>query len=107
MRLENSGLLQGLAHRNKAGQHVSCQRELLEVTAKIKEITMKTDGVRFEEIRNQILSLDMGGQRRLITEVFPQVWERACTDPSCFLKLKELVDSHTVRQYDQMHMGGI
>jgi len=68
---------------------------------------METDGVSFEEIKNRIVNLDIADQRRLITEVIPEVWERACADPSCFLKLKELVDSHTWRQYDKMHMSGI
>ena len=68
---------------------------------------MSTDGVNFENIKNQIANLDIDDQRRLITEVLPEVWERACADPSCFLKLKELVDTTAWRHYDEMHMGGI
>jgi len=68
---------------------------------------MSTDGVNLEKIKNQIANLDIDDQRRLITEVLPEVWDRACTDPSCFIKLKELVDSAAWRPYDEMHMGGI
>jgi len=68
---------------------------------------MNTNGMNFEEIKNNIVNLDIADQRRLITEVIPEVWERACADPSCFLKLKELVDNHVTQPYDEMHMGGI
>ena len=68
---------------------------------------MSTDGMSFEEIKNKIANLDIHDQRRLIREMIPKVWEKACADPSCFLKLKELVDSTAWRPYDEMHMGGI
>jgi len=61
----------------------------------------------FEEIKDTVMSLDEGDQKRLITEVVPQVWGRACDDPSCALKLKELVDRDIMRPYDEMFMGGI
>jgi len=68
---------------------------------------MNTNGMNFEEIKNNIVNLDIADQRRLITEVVPEVWEKTCDDPSCFLTLKELVDSHVMRPYEEMHMGGI
>jgi len=46
----------------------------------------------FEEIRDTIISMGEGEQKRLIIEVVPQVWERVSNDASCALKLKELVD---------------
>jgi hypothetical protein len=46
----------------------------------------------FEEIRDTIISMGEGEQKRLIIEVVPQVWERVSDDASCALKLKELVD---------------
>ncbi len=61
----------------------------------------------FEEIRNTVMTLDISDQKRLITEVVPQVWGRACDDPSCALKLKELVDRDIARPYDETFMGGI
>jgi hypothetical protein len=54
--------------------------------------------------------LDANDQKRLITEVVPKIWESACEDPACALKLKELVDlvdMDIVRPYDEMFMGGI
>lgn len=61
----------------------------------------------FNEIKDTIMSMDTDDQRRLITEVVPQMWDRACEDRSCALKLKELVDRDIVRPYDGMFMGGI
>ena len=63
--------------------------------------------MNFEEIKGSIMNLDTGDKRRLILEVVPEVWGNVCDDPSCALKLKELVDSDIVRPYDEMHMGGI
>ncbi len=61
----------------------------------------------FEEIKDSIINMDIDDQKRLITEVVPQVWGKACDDRSCALKLKELVDKDIVRPYDEMFMGGI
>ena len=61
----------------------------------------------FDEIKDTILNLDTVDQKRLIMEVVPQVWGRACDDPSCALKLRELVDRDIMRPYDEMFMGGI
>ena len=61
----------------------------------------------FEEIKAAIMTMDANDQKRLITEVVPQIWESACEDPACALKLKELVDKDIVRPYDEMFMGGI
>ena len=61
----------------------------------------------FEEIKDSIMSLETDDQKRLITEVVPQVWGNACDDPSCALKLKELVDGDIERPYYEMHMYGI
>lgn len=61
----------------------------------------------FDEIKDTILNLDTVDQKRLMMEVVPQVWGRACDDPSCALKLRELVDRDIMRPYDEMFMGGI
>ena len=49
---------------------------------------MSTDGMSFKEIKNIIVNLDIDDQRRLIKEVIPEEWEKACADPSCFLTQK-------------------
>ena len=61
----------------------------------------------FEEIKDSIINMDADDQKRLITEVVPQVWENACDDPTCALRLKDLVDRDIVRPYDELFMGGI
>ncbi len=61
----------------------------------------------FEEIKAEIMNMDANDRRRLIVEVVPQIWESACEDPACALKLKQLVDTDIVRPYDEMFMGGI
>lgn len=35
-------------------------------------------------------------------EVVPQAWGRACDDPSCALKLRELVDRDIMRPYEEI-----
>ena len=61
----------------------------------------------FEEIKTAIMNMDTNDRKRLIMEVVPQIWESACEDSACALKLKELVDMDIVRPYDEMFMGGI
>lgn len=61
----------------------------------------------FEEIKAEIMNMDANDRKRLIVEVVPQIWESACEDPACALKLKQLVDTDIVRPYDEMFMGGI
>jgi hypothetical protein len=61
----------------------------------------------FEEIKSAILSLCAEDQKRLITEVVPQLWQKACTDSSCLAKMRELVDEETIKNYKEQHMDGI
>ncbi len=61
----------------------------------------------FEEIKTAILTLNSEDQKRLITEVIPQIWQKACTDETCLLKMRELVDEETVKGYREQHMDGI
>jgi hypothetical protein len=61
----------------------------------------------FEEIKTAILNLGAEDQKRLIKEVVPQIWQKACTDESCLVKMRELVDEETVKGYREQHMNGI
>jgi len=61
----------------------------------------------FEEVKDFIMNMDTDDQKRLITEVVPEVWRSACDDVSCALKLKKLVDKDIVRPYDEIFMSGI
>jgi len=61
----------------------------------------------FDEIKTAILNLGNEDQKRLITEVIPQIWQKACADKTCLLKMRELVDEETVKGYREQHMDGI
>ena len=61
----------------------------------------------FEEAKSAVMSLSGADQRRLIVEVIPQIWPKACVDDSCVDKVRELVDEATVKRYKEEHMGSI
>lgn len=61
----------------------------------------------FEEVKAAVLKLSEADQKRLIMEVVPQIWPKACIDDSCVDKVRELVDEATVKKYKEQHMGGI
>jgi hypothetical protein len=61
----------------------------------------------FEDIKTAILNLSSEDQKRLITEVVPQIWQNACTDKACLVKMRELVDEETVKGYREQHMDAI
>ncbi len=61
----------------------------------------------FEEVKAAVLSLSEADQKRLITEIVPEIWPRACTDDACLVKMRELVDEETVKNYRAQNMGGI
>lgn len=61
----------------------------------------------YDEVRDAILNMTANDQKRLIMEVIPQVWDRACDDVTCALKLKKLVDQEIMRPYDDIYTGGI
>jgi hypothetical protein len=57
--------------------------------------------MRFEEIKDAIMSMDTGDQKRLILEVVPQVLGRVTEDVPYVLKLKELVDKYISKLYGE------
>jgi peroxiredoxin len=61
----------------------------------------------YEEVKEAVLKLSESDQKRLILEVIPQIWPKACTDDACLNKVRELVDEDAVRSYREQHMGGI
>ncbi|MHC1744068.1 MAG: hypothetical protein AB9873_13690 [Syntrophobacteraceae bacterium] len=61
----------------------------------------------FDEIKAAVMGLSEADQKRFITEVVPMLWPRACTDDSCLIKVRELVDEDTVKQYRAQHMDSI
>ena len=61
----------------------------------------------FDEVKTAVLSLSEKDQKRLITEIVPEIWPRACTDESCLTKMRELVDEETIKPYREKNMGNI
>ena len=61
----------------------------------------------FEEIKAAVMGLSAADQKRLIIEVVPQVWPKACADESCVMRMKELVDDEMIKKYREQHMDSI
>jgi len=61
----------------------------------------------FEEIKAAVMGLSAADQKRLIIEVVPQVWPKACVDESCVMRMKELVDDEMIKKYREQHMDSI
>ncbi len=74
-------------------------RHALRTTISSEELHM-----RFEEIKDTIMSMDIGDQKRLIMEVVPLVLGRVSDDASYVLKLKELVDKYVSRLYGETYL---
>jgi len=74
-------------------------RRTLRTTISGEELDM-----RFEEIKDTIMSMDTGDQKRLIMEVVPEVLGRVSDDASYVLKLKELVDKYVSRLYGETYL---
>jgi hypothetical protein len=60
-----------------------------------------------DQIKSAILGLSEADQKRLITEVVPMLWPKACQDEFCVAKFRELVDEATIKEYREQHMGNI
>lgn len=61
----------------------------------------------FDEVKKAVLSLGREDQKRLITEIVPEIWPQACTDESCLKKMRELVDEETIKPYREKHLDHI
>lgn len=61
----------------------------------------------FEEIKDAVLNLDEKDQKRLIMEILPAIWPKACLDEACLNKVRELVDEAAVKSYREQHLGNI
>jgi hypothetical protein len=61
----------------------------------------------FDEIKAAVMALSEADQKRFITEVMPVLWPKACTDDSCLIKVRQLVDEETVKQYREQNMGNV
>ncbi len=61
----------------------------------------------FDEIKNAILNLSDADQKKLITDVVPAIWGKACTDDTCVLEMRKLLDEEVIANYRKQHMNGI
>jgi hypothetical protein len=61
----------------------------------------------YDQIKDAVLNLDENDQKRLILEVIPQIWPKACTDDACLKKVRELVDEDAVKAYREQHLDHI
>ena len=61
----------------------------------------------FEDVKVAVLGLSDADQKRLITEVVPIIWPKACGDESCVSRVRKLVDEDTIKEYQKQHMDHI
>ncbi|MEE4359728.1 MAG: hypothetical protein V2I97_24875 [Desulfococcaceae bacterium] len=61
----------------------------------------------YNEIKEAIFRLSEEEQKQLITDVVPEIWKKACTDDSCLMEMRKLVDEDTVKAYRRQNMNGI
>lgn len=61
----------------------------------------------FEDVKAAVLSLSDSDKKRLITEIVPAIWPKACSDEACLKSMKSLVDDDAVKKYREEHMDSI
>ncbi|QTA79002.1 Uncharacterized protein dnl_12490 [Desulfonema limicola] len=61
----------------------------------------------FEDVKTAVMNLSKEDQKKLIIEVVPEIWGEACTDEECLIKMRQLVDKDTIKEYRKQHMNGI
>ena len=61
----------------------------------------------FDEIKSAVVNLSFDEQKRLIMEVVPSIWPKACADDACVAKIRELVDEAAIKRYREEHLGSI
>lgn len=65
------------------------------------------NAMTFEEVKSAVLSLNATDQKRVITEIVPLIWPKACVDDSCLARMRDIVDDETVKEYRAQHKGEI
>jgi hypothetical protein len=65
------------------------------------------NAMTFEEVKSAVLSLNATDQERVITEIVPLLWPKACLDDSCLDRMRDIVDDETVKEYRAQHKGEI
>ena len=63
--------------------------------------------MNFEAIKAAVMHLDAGEQRRVVLELLPEIWPQIVGDDSCLKLLRKLVDTESVRRYQEEHLDHI
>jgi len=61
----------------------------------------------FDEIRTAIVDLSVADQKKIILEIVPQLWPKACVDDACVQRMKTLLDDAVINKYREQHMDHI
>jgi hypothetical protein len=61
----------------------------------------------FDEIRTGIMGLSAEDQKKIILEIVPQLWPKACADDACVQRMRTLVDDAVINKYREEHLGNI
>jgi hypothetical protein len=61
----------------------------------------------FDEIRTAIVDLSAADQKKIILEIVPQLWPKACVDDACVQRMKTLLDDAVINKYREQHMDHI
>jgi hypothetical protein len=61
----------------------------------------------FDEIRTGIMGLSAPEQKKIILEIVPQLWPKACVDDACVTRMKTLLDDAVIAKYRDEHMDSI
>jgi hypothetical protein len=61
----------------------------------------------FEAVKEAVLEMSGEDQKRLILELVPEIWPKACVDDACLDRMRELVDEEAVKKYRAQHYGTI
>ncbi len=61
----------------------------------------------FDEVRTAIMGLSAADQKRIILDIVPQLWPKACIDDACVLRMKTLLDDAVIAKYREEHMDSI
>jgi hypothetical protein len=63
--------------------------------------------MNFEAIKAAVMNLDAAEQRRVVLEVFPEIWPQIVGDAACLALIRKLVDEESVRKYQEEHLDHI
>lgn len=61
----------------------------------------------FDEIRTAIIGLSAADQKKIILEIVPQLWPKACADDACVQRMRTLVDDAVINKYREEHLDHI